>query len=296
MLIRYGYAIEIDCPQQTPLIVRLDVHPEFRPDITSVDRMLASDVFSGAPVAIEAPYADGFGNVCRRLVSPASRLRLEAQGEIRRCGREDARCPGASQHPPEQLPPAVLPFINGSRYCETDLLMPFAWERFGSIPNGWDRVEAITDFVHHHIRFDYQEARNTRTALNVFDERVGVCRDFTHLAVALCRALNIPARYCNGYLGDIGVPADPAPMDFSAWFEVYLSGQWWTFDARHNRPRIGRIVIARGLDAADVPMISSFGHHWLARFEMFTEEVVALPAAITPQAWRARQATVPATA
>lgn len=273
MHIRYGFAIEIDCPQPTPVILRLDIHPDQRHDISDPDTLLASDAFSGTMVPIEAPYLDSFGNICRRLVAPQGRLRLETLGKLHHCGFEDARAPGAEQHSPEELPPAVLPFLTGSRYCETDLLSTIAWERFGGIANGWDRVVAITDFVHRHLRFDYLQARDTRTAFEAFDERVGVCRDFTHLAVALCRALNIPTRYCNGYLGDIGVPADPAPMDFSAWFEVYLAGQWWTFDARHNRARIGRIVIARGLDAADVPMISTFGQHLLSRFEVITEEV-----------------------
>jgi transglutaminase-like putative cysteine protease len=273
MHIRYGYSIEIDCAQRTPVILRLDVHPDQRADIAEPDHLKASEALSGASVEIEPFHLDSFGNICRRLVAPLGRLRIEALGLLHHSGFADEQSPGARQHAPEDLPPSILPFLGASRYCETDLLSTFAWQHFGSIANGWDRVVAITDYVHHHIRFDYQMASNTRTAREVFDERVGVCRDFTHLAVALCRALNIPARYCNGYLGDIGVPADPAPMDFSAWFEVYLSGQWWTFDARHNQARIGRIVIARGLDAADVPMVSTFGPHVLSRFEVIAEEV-----------------------
>jgi transglutaminase-like putative cysteine protease len=166
----------------------------------------------------------------------------------------------------------VLPFLTGSRYCETDLLAGFAWSKFGAIGGGWNRVQAICDFVNGHLSFSYPNARATRTAAEALQERTGVCRDFTHLAVALCRCLNIPARYCNGYLGDIGVPQDPAPMDFNAWFEVFLEGRWYTFDARHNTPRIGRILIARGRDAADIPMFTSYGQHVLSRFHVITEE------------------------
>lgn len=273
MHIRYGYTIEIDCPAPTPVILRLDVHPEQRADMSEPEYVSAMDAATGERVEIEPPYLDMFGTICRRLVAPQGRLRLHSRGKIHHSGFPDARREGGEQLPPEEIPPAVLPFLAPSRYCETDLLAPLAWAQFGGIVNGAQRVQAICDFVHNHLRFDYQQARNTRTALEAFDERVGVCRDFTHLAVALCRAINIPARYCNGYLGDIGVIASPDPMDFSAWFEVYLDGQWWTFDARHNHPRIGRILIARGLDAADVPMISSFGPHVLNRFDVVTEEV-----------------------
>lgn len=293
MHIRYGYAIEIDCPQPTPVILRLDVHPDQRGDITEPDRFCATDVFAGLPVAVEPPYLDTFGTICRRLVAPQGRLRLEARGKIYHSGFPDARREGAGQLPPEDLPPAVLPYLTASRYCETDLLAPFAWEQFGRIVGGWERVSAISDFMHRHIHFDYLKARDTRTAFEVFSERVGVCRDFTHLAVTLCRALNIPARYCNGYLGDIGVPACPDPMDFSAWFEVYLDGGWWTFDARHNVPRIGRIVIARGLDAADVPMISSFGLHSLNRFEVIAQEITGDRYPVSSADRRAERALFP---
>src|SRR5208282_2942274 len=171
------------------------------------------------------------------------------------------------------LPPEALPFLRPSRYCETDLLSDFAWMNFGAIAGGWAKVQAICDFVQTRLTFGYADARPTRTASEALAEGVGVCRDFTHLAVALCRCLNIPARYCNGYLGDIGVLPDPAPMDFNAWFEAFLGGRWFTFDPRHNQPRIGRILIARGRDAADVPMITTFGSHALTRFAVVTEEV-----------------------
>jgi transglutaminase-like putative cysteine protease len=185
--------------------------------------------------------------------------------------------------PVADLPPETLPFLLASRYCETDLLGSFAWWKFGGIQGGWARVQAICDFVHDHITFGYGNARATRTAMEAFEECVGVCRDFTHLAVTLCRCLNIPARYCNGYLGDIGVPPDPAPMDFNAWFEAYIGGRWYTFDARHNVPRIGRILVARGRDAMDIPMLQSFGPHFLRRFEVTTEEVPDLSYAVAAE-------------
>lgn len=273
MHIRYGYAIEIDCPQPTPLILRLDVHPDQRGDITEPDQFTALDVFNATPVACDTPHLDSFGNICRRLTAPQGRLRLEAHGKIHHSGFADARREGARQHPPEELPPAVLPFLTGSRFCETDLLAAVAQERFDALPTGWDKVAAITDFVHHHIHFDAIAANDTRTAAEVYDERIGVCRDFVHLALTLCRALNIPARYCTGYLGDIGVEPEGGPMDFSVWFEAYLDGEWWVFDPRHNMPRIGRILVARGLDAADVPVISPFGQHTVALFQVSAEEV-----------------------
>lgn len=170
----------------------------------------------------------------------------------------------------------MLPFLLPSRYCEADRLGPFAWSRFGQIPPGWGRVQAVCDYVHGHLRFNYEQARATRTALEAWEEGVGVCRDFTHLAITLCRCLNIPARYATGYLGDIGVPADPAPMDFSAWFEVWLGGRWFTFDARHNQRRIGRLVMARGRDAADCALTTTFGPHILRTFKVRTDEVPAL--------------------
>ena len=172
------------------------------------------------------------------------------------------------------LPDDTLQFLLGSRYIETDLLSQTAWDLFGDVTPGWTRVQAICDFVHARLTFGYEDARATRTAAQAFAERVGVCRDFAHLAIAFCRCMNLPARYCNGYLGDIGAPANPAPMDFNAWFEVFLDGAWHTFDARHNAPRIGRILIARGRDATDVPLVNSFGPHNLASFEVWTEEVV----------------------
>jgi transglutaminase-like putative cysteine protease len=181
--------------------------------------------------------------------------------------------PDAREVPVQELHTDVLRYLVGSRYCEVDKLGSFAWAQFGTVKPGWTRVQAIFDFVHNHLEFGYPHARATRSAAESLEERLGVCRDFTHLSIALLRAMNIPARYCNGYLGDIGVPPDPAPMDFNAWTEVYLDGHWYTFDARHNMPRIGRIVVARGLDAADIPMVHTFGPHWLQEFTVMTDEV-----------------------
>ena len=274
MHIRYGYRIEFACAQRTPLIVMLDIHPDRRADVAQEADIRLIGLADGS-IPLATVYHDQFGNICRRIVAPAGGLVLASEGIIHDSGLHDLRQPGARAVPPEHLPDQTLVYLLGSRYCETDKLADRAWAMFGGLPTGWDTVTAICNFVHRHIRFDYALARNTRTAAEAMEEQVGVCRDFAHLAIALCRCLNIPARYCTGYLGDIGVPADPNPMDFSAWFEVWLEGRWWTFDARHNAPRIGRILIARGRDATDVPIINSFGAHVLGRFEVVTLEVEA---------------------
>ena len=198
---------------------------------------------------------------------------MSADFIIRDSGKPDPVALDAVQHPVEDLPDDVLLFLLGSRYCDTDKLSNIAWSLFGNTPPGWARVQAIVDFVHNHIRFDYQKADDTRTAFDGYTQREGVCRDYAHLAIALCRCMNIPARYCTGYLGDIGIPPVPYPMDFSAWFEVFLSGRWYTFDARHNTPRIGRIVMARGRDATDCALTTSFGRAPLMQFEVHTDEV-----------------------
>ena len=201
------------------------------------------------------------------------RLALSALSVIRDSGEPEPVVPAAIQHAVEDLPDEALVFLLGSRYCETDLLTETAWSLFAKTPPGWARVQAICDFVHDHIAFGYQHARASRTAAETYRERVGVCRDFAHLAVAFCRCMNIPARYCTGYLGDIGVPALPEPMDFSAWFEAYIGGKWYSFDARNNAPRIGRILMARGRDAADVAITTTFGPHQLVGFRVITEEI-----------------------
>lgn len=268
MFIRYGYEITFQCNVDTPIIARLNVHPDRARDVV-FDRPFASDQVTQSSV-----FIDPYGNLSRRFLARAGVTTIVGEGIVNDAGRPDPFVPQANEWPIQDLPPEVLPYLLGSRYCETDLLSPLAWQLFGTIAPGWNRVQAICDYVHNQIAFNYQFARNTRTALEAQHERVGVCRDYAHLAIAFCRCLNIPARYVNGFLGDIGVPADPAPMDFSAWIEVYLGGQWHTFDARHNVPRIGRIVIARGRDAMDVPVLHSFGTHALQRFKVVTEEAI----------------------
>jgi transglutaminase-like putative cysteine protease len=270
MLLHIGYDIELAVSGPTELIYLLRVHPDREGDLQSPERVQVSPALGGDD------YVDAFGNRCGRVHVPAEvgSVRLSSSAVIRDSGEPDPVDFDARQHPPEELPPDALQFLLPSRYCEVDSeLLNFAWSRFGNTPLGWARVQAICDFVHQHLRFDYANARATRTALDGYRERTGVCRDFAHLAVTLCRAMNIPARYVTGYLGDIGVPPVPYPMDFSAWFEVYLGGAWRTFDARHNVPRIGRVVMARGRDAGDVPITMTFGQNALTRFEVVTDLV-----------------------
>jgi transglutaminase-like putative cysteine protease len=265
--IRIGYDLTYECAQPAPMLLMLNVHPSRRPDLVTPDDM-ATD-----PEIPIRHYHDGFGNKCTRLTAPAGQIRLRAEAVIRDTGLPDPVTPEASQHPIEELPDESLVFLLSSRYCETDHLSDTAWGLFGRTEPGWARVRAICDHVHRHLCFGYEHARSTRTALEAYRERLGVCRDFAHLAITFCRCMNIPARYCTGYLGDIGVPPDPAPMDFSAWFEVYLGGAWRTFDARHNHPRIGRILMARGRDAADVAISTTFGANRLTGFTVVTQEV-----------------------
>lgn len=267
MLIKYGFGIAITVPQPTPLITLLDVRDHRRPDVIDESAFVTTP---NVPISI---YRDQFGNVCRRMIAPAGEFAIKLGGTIQDSGAPDIVDPSLGEVPVAELPDDVLVYLLGSRYCETDRLSEIAWTHFGTMTPGWARVEAIVDFVHRHITFGYQHARDTRTATEAYEERVGVCRDFTHLTIALCRALNIPARYVNGYLGDIGVPKDPAPMDFSAWCEIYLGGRWCAFDARHNKPRIGRIPVAYGRDATDVPLIHSFGPHELKSFKVWTDEL-----------------------
>ncbi len=267
MQIRAGFHVEVECAEVTPMVLMMNVHP------SEHHRLVTADRISGSPPTILRPYRDSYGNICHRLTAQPGRLSLKADFIVEDSGEPDAIPHGVRQHPVNELPDEVLQFLLASRYCETDRLMPLAWDLFGGMPEGLARVQAVVDYVHSRIRFGYQYARNTRTAWEAHEEGIGVCRDFAHLAVAFCRCLNIPARYVNGYLGDIGVPAVPDPMDFSAWFQVWLGDRWWTFDARHNAPRIGRILIAAGRDAADVAMITSFGQHFLGRFEVICEEV-----------------------
>ena len=267
MLIRAGFEIVYDCPAPTPLLTLLSVHPSRRGDLETPDDLRVN----GQP--IERQFLDRYGNLCGRTLAPAGRLVLTSDFIIDDSGRPDESAPWARQLAIEDLPDDVLIHLRGSRYCETDRMSDLAWRLFGCIEPGWERVQAIVDYAHNQISFGYQHARATKTAVEAHEEGRGVCRDYAHLAVTLCRAMNIPARYCTGYLGDIGVPVMDAPMDFSAWFEVYLEGGWYTFDARHNTPRIGRILIARGQDAADVAITHSFGMAQLVSFMVTTDEV-----------------------
>ena len=267
MLIRAGYDLSIQCPTETPLMALLSVHPSRTQDLRS-----PAIITSSGPYPLTASL-DDFGNLRTRTVAPAGLLRLTSSFVIEDSGLPDAVAPWANEVPVAFLPEEALLFLMGSRYCETDRLSALAWSLFGNTPRGWSRVQAIVDYVHNRISFGYQHARSTRTAWEAHEERVGVCRDYAHLAVALCRCMNIPARYATGYLGDIGVPYSPAPMDFSAWFEVYLGGRWYTLDARHNTPRIGRILMARGRDAADCALTTTFGQSQFASFQVTTLEV-----------------------
>ena len=266
MLIRLGFEIAYRFVQPTPMVLMLDIHGSRSHDI------VARQALASYPQVPLRQYRDGFGNTCTRLHAPAGLLLLTADAIVRDSGLPDRQQPDAMQVPVEALPDETLQFLQPSRYVETDALMQYAWDHFGHTEPGWARVQAICDHVHGAIEFGYPYADATRGALRALQEGRGVCRDFAHAAVALCRCMNIPARYCTGYLGDIGIPPVDAPMDFSAWFEVWLDGDWYTFDARHNTPRIGRVLIARGRDAADVAISSTFGPNRLERFQIWTDE------------------------
>lgn len=266
MQIRVGYEMAYECPQPTPMLLTLNVH------FTRVSDLITPDHITTNPSIPISAYRDGFGNWCSRIVAPVGEVRISTDALVNDDGLPDPEDPSASQHAVEDLPAESLVFLLGSRYCETDRLSETAWRLFGQTPLGWARVKAICDFVHGHLAFGYQYARASKTALETFTERAGVCRDYTHLAIAFCRCMNIPARYCTGYLPDIGVPASE-PMDFAAWLEAYLGGRWHTFDPRNNEPRIGRVLIARGRDAADVPISNAFGPNILRSFKVRAEEV-----------------------
>ena len=266
MRLRLGCEIVCDLPQPTPMIAMLNVHPSRAAFLEHPDRL------SVDPPAPLDHYRDGFGNWCTRIAAPPGRLRLHVDGSLHDDGLPDPIFPDAGQSPVEQLPAEALQFLLPSRYCESDKLLDEAWALFGHLPPGWPRAQAVVEHVHNHITFGYHHARNTRTAIEARDERIGVCRDFAHLAVAYCRALNLPTRYCTGYVSDIGQPPPYAPMDFAAWMEVYLDGQWLTFDPRNLTPRIGRVLVARGRDAADVPLTHSFGNAELVSFQVWIHE------------------------
>jgi transglutaminase-like putative cysteine protease len=269
MLVRAGYDIGFELAAPTPIQLMLYVHPSrdattHRPDHIKVE-----------PAVSIREYRDPFGNRCGMLIAPAGSLRIWNDIIVQDSGQPDPVDLTAEQHAVESLPAEVIPYLFASRYCEVDELVATAWELFKDTPPGWARVQAISDWCHANVTFGYEHARATKTARQVLDERKGVCRDFMHLAVTFCRCMNIPARYVTGYLGDIGVPPNPHPMDFSAWFEVFLGGKWHTFDARHNARRIARILMATGRDAVDVALTTSFGSAKLTKFVVWTDEVSA---------------------
>jgi transglutaminase-like putative cysteine protease len=268
MDIKVGFELTYAAAQPTPMVIMLNIHPSRQADIIGNETVIAEP---DVPIRF---YHDGFGNVCGRLVAPAGGVTLKGAALVRDSGLPDEVMPSAQQLPIEQLPNELMLYLMPSRYCETDKLTDIAWSLFAKTEPGWKRVAAITEFVHEHVTFGYQHAHYMKSAQDVYEQKTGVCRDFAHLALAFCRCMGIPARYCTGYMGDIGIPPDPSPMDFSGWFQVWLSGKWFTFDARHNIPRIGRILMATGRDAADVALSTSFGRMELKKFEVVSDEVV----------------------
>ncbi|SDI19162.1 transglutaminase-like domain-containing protein [Aliiruegeria lutimaris] len=273
MRLQLGCRLSFWLPSATPMILLLNVHYSRVSDLEQPDRLITEPA-----VPIES-YRDSFGNWCNRLLAPAGPFSVSTAATIRDSGASDPTGFNAEQISVESLPSNVLTFLLPSRYCETDILSPFAWKQFGQEPLGWQRVQAVCDFVHERVSFGYQHSRATRTAAETLNESVGVCRDFTHLAITLCRCLNIPARYCTGYISDVGQAPPYAPMDFAAWMEVYLGGQWWVFDPRNNDTRFGRVLIARGRDAADVPLTHSFGEHQLSGFQVWIDQADGGPLA-----------------
>lgn len=267
MLIKIGYEIVFESPVAVPMMLMLYTHP------SRADTMKKPDQLRIEPDIPVEEFIDSFGNRCGRIVAPAGRLRLWNDAIVEDSGQPDPVNWNAAQHSVPDLPTETLQYLLSSRYCEVDLLSDIAWNLFGQTPPGWSRVQAICDWVHSNIRYGYEYARSTKTASEVYNEGAGVCRDFTHLAITFCRCLNIPARYASGYLGDIGVAPLPTPMDFHAWFEAYLDGQWYAFDARHNVRRVGRVLMARGRDAVDVALTTSFGANKLVKFNVWASEV-----------------------
>jgi len=267
MDLNVGYRFTYHCERATPMLFVLNIHSERAGDITVPDHIRTE------PCVPITSYRDQFGNLCSRLVAPAGDFTMTASASLQDSGEPDEYAPDAWQHAVEDLPDDTLQFLLPSRYCETELLSDIAWTLMGDTPPGWARVQAICDFVHEHITFGYEHARITKTAWDAYNERTGVCRDFTHLAIALCRSMNIPGRYCTGYLTDIATAPPYTDGDFAGWFEAYLGGRWYTFDPRNNVPRIGRVLVARGRDAADVPLSHSFGPNTLTDFQVWADEI-----------------------
>jgi transglutaminase-like putative cysteine protease len=267
MRIEVGCELLYDCPQPTPMLLLLNIHYSRASDLEVPDFLRIT------PAVPVTAYRDGFGNWVSRIVAPAGLTRISTHAIVRDSGLPDVVVPSAPQLLVQDLPEEALVFLLASRYCDTELLTETAWRLFDQAPPGWGRVQAICDFVHAHIRFDYMQARATRTASEALREGVGVCRDYAHLAIALCRCMNIPARYCTGYLGDIDMPPPYGVGDFAGWFEAYLGGQWYTFDARNNVPRVGRVLLARGRDAVDVAISTTFGPNTLRSFTIRTDQI-----------------------
>lgn len=268
MLLHVGCELEFAFPESTAVILMLSLHPVRTPTVRRVERLQVE------PLVPLMPFYDMYGNLSHRALVPAGVVRFRNDAVVHDSGLTDIQAPLAQQVNVQDLPQETLPFLLGSRYCEVDSeLKAVAWANFSQIPAGWARVQAVCDFAHRRLRFDYKLARSNRTALDAYREGTGVCRDYMHLAITLCRCLNVPARYCTGYLSDVGVAAPTSEMDFSAWFEAFLGGQWYAFDARNNTPRIGRVLMARGRDAADVAMTTTFGVNTLQSFKVWTEEV-----------------------
>jgi transglutaminase-like putative cysteine protease len=273
---RIGCRLRFELTQPTPLTAMLNVHYSRFGDLERADYLV-----TGPSVPLES-YRDGFGNWCTRMMAPAGEFTLSTDGIFRDTGLPDPVAPDATQQAVQDLPFETMVYLLGSRYCDTDLLSDEAWRLFETTPPGWARVQAICDFVQSGVSFDYMQASSTRTASQTLAGGQGVCRDFAHLAIAFCRCMNIPARYCTGYLSDIGEPEPYPPSDFAAWMEVYLGGSWWVFDPRNNTPRMGRILIARGRDAADVPLTQTFGPSTLTQFDVWTREARHDPAETVP--------------
>jgi transglutaminase-like putative cysteine protease len=268
MEIKVGFEITHAAAQATPMVIMLSIHPSRRHDIIGAETIVAEP---DVPIGF---YRDSFGNICGRLVAPAGGVTLRGHARVRDSGLPDLVAHGAQQIPIDRLPDDLLLYLMASRYCETDKLTDIAWSLFGTTRPGWERVSAICRFVHDHVTFGYAHAHHMKSAHDVYEQGTGVCRDFAHLALTFCRCMGIPARYCTGYMGDIGIPPEPEPMDFSGWFEAWLSGRWYTFDARHVVPRIGRILMGTGRDAADVALTTSFGRMELTKFVVVSDEVV----------------------
>lgn len=254
-----GCEFGFDAPLTTSAV--LQVAPSFEPTVQIRHERWDTD-------ADHHGYIDLYGNRCERFTVPPGPSRLAYEAEVVVTAPRDVIEPDAPETPSAALPDECLSFVLPSRFCLPDELGNEAWQRFGELTPGWGRVQAVVDCVHDLIEFDYEASNPWTTAADALRERRGVCRDYAHLAISFCRALNIPSRYVFGYISDVGVPAPTEPMDFAAWFEAYLDGEWRTFDPRNNTPRVGRVVVGRGRDAADVALVTSLGALPLTAFEV----------------------------